>query len=229
MDDIEYKVRNISSDLNIGKSIKSKYNLKEILLFLGRKRLYNLIIYNKHLQKELEINLEEYKKISGKYKIGEKNGIGRVYKLDTNILIFKGEYTKGKKNGKGIEYYDNDKLKFEGEYLKGEKNGKGKEYYFHHFHYYGNYNSKLKFDGEYLKGKRWNGKGYNINGNIDFIINNGNGEGKEYNQYGQLEFLGEYLNGERNGNGKEYDQYGQLEYEGEYLNGERNGKGKEYE
>jgi len=35
----------------------------------------------------------------------------------------KGNNIKGKKNGKGKEYYDNDndKLKFEGEYINGKK------------------------------------------------------------------------------------------------------------
>ena len=32
------------------------------------------------------------------------------------------------KNGKGKEYYENNRLKFEGEYLYGKKCGKGKEY-----------------------------------------------------------------------------------------------------
>ena len=49
--------------------------------------------------------------------------------INTNILIFEGEYLNGKRNGKGKEYYYFDgKLKFEGEYLNGERNGKGKEY-----------------------------------------------------------------------------------------------------
>ena len=39
-------------------------------------------------------------------------------------------------------------------------------------------------------------------------------------------FEGEYLNGKRNGNGKEYDDYGNIVFEGEYLNGKKwNGKG----
>ena len=50
----------------------------------------------------------------------------------------------------------------------------------------------------------------------------------EYDKNGQLEYEGEYLNGERHGKGKEYYHNGQLEYEGEYLNGKRHGKGKEY-
>ena len=54
-----------------------------------------------------------------------------------------------------------------------------------------------------------------------------NGRGKEY-EVGSLIFEGEFLNGKRNGNGKEYWQ-GILKFEGQYLNGERNGKGKEYD
>ena len=51
--------------------------------------------------------------------------------------------------------------------------------------------------------------------------------GKEYNNYGNLIFEGECLNGKRNGKGKEYYD-GKIEFEGEYLNGKRNGKRKEY-
>ena len=39
---------------------------------------------------------------------------------------------------------------------------------------------------------------------------------KKYNNYGKLEFEGEYLNGKRNGKGKEYFNR-RLEFEGEYL------------
>ena len=81
-----------------------------------------------------------------------------------------------------------------------------------------------------MKGKRWNGNGYNIKDNIEFEIKDGEGNIKEYNYYGKLEFEGEYKNGERNGQGKEYDiYYGKLVFEGEYKNGKRwTGKGKEY-
>ena len=67
------------------------------------------------------------------------------------------------------------------------------------------------FEGEYLNGER-------------------NGKGKEYNDDGELKFVGEYLNGKIwNGKVKEYNYYnGKLEFEGEYLNGKKNGKGKEY-
>ena len=62
-------------------------------------------------------------------------------------------------------------LEYEGKYVNGEKNGEGKEYF---------NNGSLKFKGEYLNGKRWNGKGYNKDGIIDFEIKDGNGKGKEY-------------------------------------------------
>ena len=41
-----------------------------------------------------------------------------------------------------------------------------------------------------------------------------------------MSYEGEYSNGERNGKGKEYNEYGELIFEGEYLNGKKwNGKG----
>ena len=179
--------------------IKSKYIINEILSFLSKKQILKMIIYNKQLQNILNINLNVYKEISDKFIILEENGEGKEYKLEGDILIFEGEYLNGKRNGKGKEYYDfNKKLSFEGKYLNGEKNGKGKEYDY----------GKLKFDGEYLNGKKWNGKGYNINGEVIYEINDGKGYIKEYDSDGKLVFEVDYLNGERNGKGKEYDYKG---------------------
>ena len=142
--------------------------LKTIFSFINEKKKLNIIINNKVIQKKLEINIKNYEKISERYKIGEKNGKGKEYNYNRQ-LIFEGEYLNGKKNGKGKEYDYYGKLKFEGEYLKGERNGKGKEY---------DYDGKLLFEGEYLKGKR-------------------NGKGKEYDYNGNIIFEGEYLNGKR--------------------------------
>jgi len=101
---------------------------------------------------------------------------------------------------------------------------------------YNSYNDDLIFEGGCSNGKR-------------------NGNGKEYNEEGQLIFEGEYLdgirwkgiekeydedteklifeceykNGEGNGEVKENDKYsGELLFCGTYLNGKRNGKGEEY-
>ena len=64
---------------------------------------------------------------------------------------FEGEYSNGEKNGKGKEYYDNDKIKFEGVYKYGKRNGKGKEYY---------KDGEVKFEGEYKNGIMYEGKMY---------------------------------------------------------------------
>ena len=125
MEEIIYNAGDNKSNLELERIIKSEKNLKEIFSFLGRKKLFNLIIYNKHLQKIVKIKIEEYKKLSGKYKIGKRDGIGKEYKLNTNILIFEGEYLKGKRNGKGKEYNENGDIIFEGEYKNGEKMEKG--------------------------------------------------------------------------------------------------------
>ena len=58
----------------------------------------------------------------------------------------------------------------------------------------------MEFEGKYLFSKKWDGKGYDKNGNIIYELNNGNGKVKEY-IYNKLIFEGEYLN-EKNGKEK---------------------------
>ena len=137
------EIENSKSTISI-KHIKSSYVIKKVFSFLNEKQKLKMIIYNKELQKRVLVNIELYKKESGKYKIVEKNGKGKEFMLYTNKLIFEGEYLNGKRSGKGKEYFENGKIKFEGAYLNGEKSGKGKEYY---------YDGKLIFEGEYLNGK----------------------------------------------------------------------------
>ena len=107
--------------------VKSSFNLKTILLYLNEKTKLNIIKYNKKTQKLIGVNIENVKKISGKYKIKEKFGIEKVYTSDNNSLIFKGKYLNGKKNGKGKEYKEG-KVIYEGDYLNGKRSGRGKEY-----------------------------------------------------------------------------------------------------
>ena len=160
------------------RNIKSIYLINNIFFLLDEKRKLNIIIYNKKYQNQLKINVEYYKKISGRYIKGNKNGISKEYILGTNILVFEGKYLNGKRNGKGKEFY-NDKIKFEGEYSNGriikgigynsrgkviltiKKNGKYKEYYD---------NGHLKFDGMYLYGRKWDGRGYDDKGREIYIL-----------------------------------------------------------
>ena len=241
-------------------NIKSLYIKKKIFEYLNDERELKIIKYNKNLQNQININLDNYKIFSGRYIIYETNVKGKEYDYN-DTLIFEGEYLNGERNGKGKEFYDNE-LIYEGEYYNGKRHGKGKEY----INNYDDFDNELIFEGEYLNGKKWNGKGYDKKGNIIFELKKGNGKRKKYN-----EFEGEYINGEINGKGKEYyyedklkfegeylnrkrwngiyyninnikeyeikngnctmkeyNYEGILEFEGEYLNGERNGKGKEY-
>ena len=150
-------LKEIKFNINIIRDIKSSYNLERIFSFLDKREKLNMIIYNHQLYEILGVNIQDYKSISGRYKIIEKNGKGREYIINTNKLKFEGEYINRKRNGRGKEYFDDGKLKFEGEYINGKRNGTGKEYY---------HDGKLKFKGEYLNDIRWNGEGYNKNGVI---------------------------------------------------------------
>ena len=164
----------------------------------------------------------------GEYFEGERNGKGIVYDIDGKIL-FKGEYIKGEINEDYKEYYQNKSnniLTFEGSLLKGERNGFGKEY--------NAYNGKLIFEGEYKNGIRCDGKEYISNNRrineSEYLNQRKNGNVKEYDSKGNLEFEGEYFNGKKwNGNVKEYISKEYIIFEGKYLNGEKHGEGKEFD
>ena len=119
MAELKNKVINIDN-------IKSPFIIKDIFSLLNENKKLNIIIYNKKLQNLLEVDIERYKNISGRFIEGEKNGKGKEYELKTNILLFEGEYLKWKRNGKGKEYYYNGKLLYEGEYLNGKEMEKEK-------------------------------------------------------------------------------------------------------
>ena len=154
--------------------------MKNIFLFLFIGRKLKLLSYNKSLQRKLNIDIIDYKRLSERYIIFGNNGKGKEYNGLKGNLIFEGEYLKGKRNGKGIEYNNEGGITFEGEYLSGKRSGFGIEYQI-------NYGDNLIiYEGGYLNGKR-------------------NGKGKEYDEEGRLVFYGIFLNGERwKGKIKEY-------------------------
>ena len=166
--------------------INSYYITNHILNYIEEKKRLTLIKFNKNIQKNLGIEINYYKKISGKYIIFDENGKGKEYLIETNSLIFNGEYLNRKRNGKGTEYYSDGKIKFEGGYLNGEKHGKGKEYlnYDGRLIYKGEFfegkrwkgkGKEYEFEGEYFEGKRWNGKGYDEEGNVIYELQDGKG------------------------------------------------------
>ena len=272
--------------------IISVFITKNILSFYLIIFNFSFVSISTSFQSKLELNLEDFKKFSGRYLITDNNNFGKEFTLDENRLVYIGGYKDGKRNGKGVEYNNFGIIKFKGEYLNGKRNGKGEEYkqreentdlrynniiddsdiIFEGFYkndkkngfgrkyeypgdknpkFEGEYlndlkeglgkqyfsNGKLKFQGEYKKGKKWNGKGYDLDGNIIYELIDGKGLFKKYEYHPHtknnfnLLFEGEYLNGEKNGKGKEYEYYNNdyfFSFEGEYKNGKKNGKGKNY-
>ena len=226
-------------------NIKSKYCLEYIFSFIDEKRKLSIIIYNKELQEKLNRNINFYKGIGEKILKIDKNGRGRVYNPKGH-LIFEGEYSNKKKNGKGKEYFFR-KIIFEGEFKDGKKNGIGKEYFsfFKGLQYEGEYrdgkrngkgkeydvSSNLVFEGEFLNDKRWNGKAYSYYKNSKLLFEGEYKNGKIWNgkiyKINNNEIDCEIING--NGTYKNYDNlFGFLIFKVNLVNGEINGKGKEY-
>ena len=148
----------------------------------------------------------------GQYLNDAINGKGK--EISFNRITFRGMYLNGMRHGKGIEYDGDDKEIFVGEYLYGYKI-KGQEFI----------NGKIEYEGFYLFNNKWEGKGFDEQGNVIYELIKGKGKVKEY-LFENLKFEGEYLNGLRHGKGKEYYDKDSLIFEGEYLNGKRKGKGK---
>ena len=172
---------------------------------------------NKKNGKGKEYYINKKLKFDGEYLDGERNGLGKEY--DFNSLIYEGEFLHGKRHGKGKEFNDKGKVIFEGEYLYNWRR-RGKEYI----------ERNVEFEGEYLFDKKWNGIGYDGNGNVIYELKNGTGNIREYDySTGNMKFEGEWKDGKKEGKGKEYFANGKLKFEGEYLNGKRNGQGKEYD
>ena len=98
---------------------------EKIFSYLIEKRKLEIIHYNKRIQNELNININNYKTLTGKYLKYET--IVKEYNYNGK-LEFEGEYLNGKRNGKGKEYnWLTCQLEFEGEYLNGERNGMEKD------------------------------------------------------------------------------------------------------
>ena len=227
---------------NLLKNINSNYILIQIFSFLEKGQELTVISYNKSLQNKLEITIEDFKNVRGAYIITKRDGIwweehDWIFTQETNHAIFKGKLIKGKKEGHGIEFYNNKRKKFEGSYHKGIKiNGKGYDKLGNIIYQIDNEevtekykNGNPVFKGNYYKGKKWDGIGYDIKGNKVYEIKYGKGLVKEYYDDGVLKFVGEYYNEVRNGKGKKYDYEQETKFEGEYRKGEKwKGYGKEY-
>ena len=136
----------------------------------------------------------------GYYEFEMKDGKGMVKEFTySGYMQFIGEYTNGKRNGKGKEYHyvkNRCIIGFEGEYINGLRNGEGKLYL---------NNGEVEFEGIFLDGNKWKGNALEFNTNDNF------------------EFEGQYLNGKRwNGILIEYDADEEsIIFDGKLINGEK--------
>ena len=83
--------------INYLKNINSPFVRKELFSFLNKKEILDIIIYNKEYQMMLSFDIKDYKIMSGKYKIEGKNGKVKEYLIETDDLVFEGEYLNKKK------------------------------------------------------------------------------------------------------------------------------------
>ena len=101
-------------NFNLYKMISNDVTEKIFSCFIEKKKL-KIIHYNKGIQNDLDININNYINITGKYLKYEAK-VKEFYEYDK--LVYEGEYLNGKRKGKE---YDNGKLIFEGEYIQMEK------------------------------------------------------------------------------------------------------------
>ena len=101
-----------------------------------------------------------------------------------------------KKNGKGKEYYKNNKLKYDGNFKEDKYDDEKAIYYYENGEYY---------IGSFKEGKR-------------------NGKGIEYYEKDKIKYDGNYLNNWYDGEGTFQYENGDV-YIGQFKNGKKNGKG----
>ena len=108
--------------------IKSKYILQNIFIHVNNTQKLNTLRFNKRTQNRLELNIVDYRRLSGKYKIIKNNEL-KIYNSYNDRILFEGQYSNGNKNGKGREYDLEGRIIFDGEYYDGKKwNGTEKIY-----------------------------------------------------------------------------------------------------
>ena len=139
-----------------------------------------------------------------------------------DTVFYQGSMLNGLKQGYGIEFSENKKIKYEGYWSFNNKNGPNFSEY--------DQDGNLMFYGTYENGIR-NGHGieYYQTGKIryDGLFKNNQYDGKNikvYDKSGNLDFVGECQDGEYvNGFGKMYYDSGILMYEGEFVNNQPDG------
>ena len=126
---------------------------------------------NEEIQKNAGIFIKEIVNFFKNYK---KNGLGIDYDENGRVK-YKGNFLDDEYNGEGTFYYPNGDY-YKGNFIKGKKSGRGCDFY---------KNGKIKYDGKFVNDK------YEDN------------EGTYHFENGEI-YIGQFKNGEKNGHGQIY-------------------------
>ena len=67
----------MKASISLFELFKSSYIIKSVFSLLINKDKLQLIKYSKYMQNKMEITIEDFKKESGRYFIGDRNGLGK--------------------------------------------------------------------------------------------------------------------------------------------------------
>ena len=147
----------------------------------------------------------------------------KIYKLIyPNGEFYIGEILNGLKNGKGIQYYMDGKIKIDGNFVNDKVEGDG-IYYYEDGEFY---NGQWKNDLRHGKGKEYYKNGI-IKYEGDFVNDKPEGSGK-YIYLDGVFYIGQIINGLKNGKGKEYYKNGYIKYDGDWIDDKLEGCGTFY-
>ena len=192
---------------------KSKENNDILLINKIISEDYINYFHYKNIEKILDYIRDTYNtKDNIKY-----NGYGK--KIYENDEYYIGEFKNGLRDGKGIFYYNNEKLMFFGDFNGDKFEGTGHFMYQKYNYYIGEWKDNLRYGKgilNYKSGAKYQG---------DWVDDKANGYGKITYQNGEY-YIGEMKNDLKQGKGILYYKNGNILYDGEFMNNKYEGKGK---
>ena len=85
------------------RKIKSIFILKKIFINVENTKKMNIIVYNKKIQRKMGLNITDFMRFSGRYRVEEDDKI-KDYSSYDHRLLFEGQYANRKRNGDGKEF-----------------------------------------------------------------------------------------------------------------------------
>ncbi|KAL3051210.1 hypothetical protein OYC64_001476 [Pagothenia borchgrevinki] len=159
-----------------------------------------------------------------------RHGTG-TYRCANNGVSYTGQWDQGKRHGKGVVYYNQDKKTswYKGDWVKNNREGWGTRCYPSGNTYSGEWKNNLRHGEGSMS---WLKLGQQYVGMWQNGVQHGKGthvwilrraDGSQYSQRNQ--YTGDFLQGQRHGQGTFYYAGGAI-YEGEWRNNKKHGKGK---